>query len=177
MEETDLTKKPPQPTLRRYSNDKPAFTTGAYIQPVSYTGPNGDRVFGWMVTGFEDDTFRDGKYLDVEVCADSLAGLTPDNDEDEEDKGPEQSHAQNTISPKLQIQKMLPDYGVTKLDLDEYHLTGYGYITTVYTDRVEYAHGETEELENLEDETLEDLVCAIEQQIVANEKAFEKSQS
>jgi hypothetical protein len=164
MGNIDLTKKAPQPTLTRYSSDKSAFTTGAYIQPVSYIGQNGNKIFGWMVTGFEDDTYQDGEYLDVEVSADSLAGLTPDNDEDEE-------------SPEEKMKQLLRNYGVTKLDLDEYHPTGYGYITTVYTDMVEYAHGESEEFKNLEDNTLEDLVCAVERQIEANEKAFEKSQS
>lgn len=41
---------------------------------------------------------------------------------------------------------------------------------------VEYAHGDTEEYENLEDDVLDSLVIAVEMQIVANQKAFKRCQ-
>lgn len=73
----DLTKKAPLSTLTRYSDDKYAYTSGAYIQRVSYITVAGKRVFGWIVTAFEDDTYRNGLYLEVEGDADTLEGLTP----------------------------------------------------------------------------------------------------
>lgn len=77
MGKIDLTKKAPQPTLTRYGSEKYAFTTGAYIQRVSYITLAGKRVFGWIVTGFDQDTYRNGDYLEVEADADTLEGLTP----------------------------------------------------------------------------------------------------
>lgn len=83
---------------------------------------------------------------------------------------------EDTLSPKHRIQRMLLNYGVTKLDLDEYCPTGYGYIATVYTDMVEYSHGGTDDYDNLEDHYIDDLVIAVEMQIVANEKAMKRCQ-
>lgn len=77
MGKIDLTKKAPQPTLSRYGSEKYAFTTGAFLQRISYINQNGKRVFGWMVTGFEQDTYRNGDCLEVEADADTLEGLTP----------------------------------------------------------------------------------------------------
>lgn len=155
-------------TIKRHPLRESVYTTGAFLERISYQNSRGETVFGWLVAGFEDDTFQGSRYLSVEPYASNLKGLTPDDEEEPEE---------NAISWVSRIQKMLLDYGATKLDLDEYCLTGCGYIATVYTDMVEYAHGETEEFENLEDDTLEDLVCVVERQIEANKKAFEKSQS
>ena len=46
------------------------YTTGAFCQPVKING-----VFRWVVTEFNDDTFRDGKYVDIKESADSEDGL------------------------------------------------------------------------------------------------------
>lgn len=75
--DTDLTQKAPVSTLTRYSDDKYAYATGAFLQRVSYINLSGKRVFGWIVTGFEADTYRNGVYLEVEADADTLEGLTP----------------------------------------------------------------------------------------------------
>jgi hypothetical protein len=161
MSEIDLTKKPPQPTLTRYSNDKSAFTTGAYIQPVSYILQNGNRIFGWMVTGFEEDTYRDGAYLDVEACADSLAGLTPDEEENSKEK----------------IYRLLIDYDSRHIELDTPFKSSLGNITSVGLNGFDIKNGEDMgEYENLNDKELDSLANEVEQQILANEKAFQKSQ-
>ena len=172
MEDADLTKRPLQSTLTRYSNDKSAFTTGAYIQPISYIGRDGKRTFGWIVTGFEDSTYRDGNYLDVEVCADTLAGLTPDNDEIEEP-------AKDTeVDGRSKIYRLLIDYGSQCIELDMPFMSSLGNITSIGFEGVDIGGGEsTGDYENLGDDELKDLAYEVERQIEANEKVYKKSQS
>lgn len=169
----DLNKKAPKPTLTRYGEDKYAFTTGAYIQPISYIGRDGKRYFGWIVTGFEDDTYRDGSYLDVNACAETLQDLTPD---DEMDENPTVTEKQNPILPKLRIRQNLTDYGTTNLEFDEKFATSSGYITSVSNEGFDYAHGEFGHFEDLDDDVLEDLACAVELQIEANNKTLKRAQ-
>ncbi len=88
----------------------------------------------------------------------------------------ENQETDKALSPIARIQQMLVNYGDTRIDLDEYYKTGNGYIATVYTHFVEYAHGDTEEYENLEYDILEALVYEVENQIVSNEKAFKRCQ-
>lgn len=83
---------------------------------------------------------------------------------------------QNTLSPKERIRQMLLNYGTTRLMLDEALTTRYGYIKEVCTEGITYLNQSTEEYENLGDVVLEDLVQAVEMQIEANQKAFDKSQ-
>ena len=161
----------PKATLTQYANDKFAFTTGAHIQPVSYIGRNGKKNFGWMVTGFEDDTYRYGNYLDVEVCADTFAGLTPNNDEEEDP-------AKNTeINGRSKIYRFLIDYGSRCIELDTPFKSSLGNVTSVGFDWVDIEGGEnTEDYENLGNDELKDLAYEVEQQIEADEKIFQKSQ-
>lgn len=60
------------------------FTTGAFIAPKLIDGE-----MRWIVTGFEDDTFYDGKTIDVEDRAATLEGLI-NEDEDEDDESDEE---------------------------------------------------------------------------------------
>jgi len=82
----DLTKKPLKATLTRYPSGQSVFTTGAYIEPVSYTNSLGHKVFGWIVNGFEDDTYKGGQYLEVNASASFLAALTPPQDAESRDE-------------------------------------------------------------------------------------------
>ena len=163
MGKIDLKKKPPQPTLTRYSNDKSAFTTGAYIQPVSYIGQNGKRLFGWIVTGFEEDTYRNGEYLEVESCANTLAGLTPDNDD------------KNEESPEDKIKHLLREYRSDEIKLDTPMKSSSGNITRVTMDGVDVEGGEdTIEFSEINEDDIHNLAHEVEQQIIANEKTYEK---
>ncbi len=47
-----------------------AFATGAYIEAVEFDGE-----WRWIVTGFEDDTFFEGRVLEVNWHAAARAGL------------------------------------------------------------------------------------------------------
>lgn len=107
MGKIDLTKKAPQPTLTRYSDDKFAYTTGAYIQRVSYINVGGKRVFGWIVTGFEEDTYRNGLYLEAEADADTLEGLTPPEEE---------------LRDSEHIVKTLQSYGAQRSEIGMYKI-------------------------------------------------------
>lgn len=278
-----------QPALMYHPDGKTYFTTGAYIQRISYVNRQGQTVFGWIVTSFESDTYCDGDYAEVSDYGTFLDALTPPaNDEERKTeyiiqslqsfglkrielglyktmleaenstiyvrkldsissagqitqiestldeflldcphfsqttreilvdtfgrdrlnifitpenvlvigscraniwmvtehphkyippaKEEKEEAQQDDLPPKERIRCMLLNYGVTKLDLEEYCKTGYGYIATVYTEMVEYAHGDAEYYENIEDDVLEDLVIAVEMQIEANEKAFKRCQ-
>ncbi len=119
----DLTKKTAQPALTRYFESQYAFTTGAYIQPVSYIGRNGDRNFGWIVTGFESDTYRDGAYIDVKDYGNFLEELMPPADD--EDRKTEyiinaiQANGLQRIEPgvyKLRLQEENADLYIRQLE-------------------------------------------------------------
>lgn len=172
----DLTKKAPQNTLTRYRDDKYAFTTGAFLQRISYINAGGKRVFGWIVTGFEEDTYKDGSYLEVEAYADTLQGLTPDYELSVPDEDTLNNTEKNTLPAKTRIIKMLIDYGAGHLNFDQHFVTSGGYIISAGTEGFDYSHGEVGYYENLEDDTLEEFACAVEMQIEANLKIFKKSQ-
>lgn len=165
MTETDLRKKTIQPALTDYPGEQPAYTTGAYIRPAGYIGRNGKWVFGWMVTGFEGDTYRDGKYLDVKVSAGTPAGLTPGNDEDK--KPAEEA-----------IKKLLGNYWSDEIELEMPLQSSSGNIVKVTPDGVYIENREDiTGFSALNEDDLFNIAWEAGLQIEANEKAFEKSQS
>lgn len=56
-----------------------AFTTGAYVEAVEIDGE-----WRWIVSGFEDDTFFDGKTLNVNQSAENRDDLVTVDDDKEE---------------------------------------------------------------------------------------------
>lgn len=58
------------------------YTTGAFLRPFRTTYPNGQEIWGWRVTGFEDDSFMDGEIFNPPDLASSrdvlLVNTTPD---------------------------------------------------------------------------------------------------
>ncbi|MDR1716501.1 MAG: hypothetical protein LBS20_11720 [Prevotella sp.] len=80
LPDTDTT---PESILTRYPCDKAIFTTGAYIERISYVNSSGKTVFGWIVNGFEHDTYCDGDYIDVTSYGTFLDALTPPADDEE----------------------------------------------------------------------------------------------
>lgn len=71
------------------------FTTGAHIEAVEFDGE-----YRWIVTGFEDDTYFDGKLLNINDSAeysDDLVTLDDDDLEDQkEDEPGEECQCVNT---------------------------------------------------------------------------------
>lgn len=45
------------------------YTTGAYLQRI-FVAELGE--YRWIVTGFEDDTYYDGNYIDLNIAATNL---------------------------------------------------------------------------------------------------------
>ncbi len=83
-------KKDKSNTAETYSNEQywreiggAVFATGAHIEAVEFGGE-----WRWIVTGFEDDTFFDGKILEVNRRAAARAALV-EVDEDEARAGKE----------------------------------------------------------------------------------------
>ncbi|MDR2005341.1 MAG: hypothetical protein LBQ74_20145 [Prevotella sp.] len=72
-----------RPSLKRHNSKGTYYTTGAYIEPISYSNSLGKTVYGWIVTGFEADTFCDGDSVDVSDYATFLDGLTPPADDED----------------------------------------------------------------------------------------------
>jgi hypothetical protein len=58
------------------------FTTGAFIAPLEIAGE-----MRWVVTGFEDDTYFNGQYLDVQERGATLEDLVLEDDEVEDESG------------------------------------------------------------------------------------------
>jgi hypothetical protein len=48
------------------------YTTGAYIERTLIDG-----VWRWVVTGFEDDTYKNGMWIHVNVESNTKENLTP----------------------------------------------------------------------------------------------------
>lgn len=46
------------------------YTTGAFLTPIIVNGQ-----WVWMVSRFNDDTFRDGEVFNPPVCADTIEKL------------------------------------------------------------------------------------------------------
>ena len=65
------------------------YTTGAFIAPVKVTDENGNDVWMWAVSQFEDDTYSDGKLCNPVVTANTSEELLLPDDEqpDEEQSG------------------------------------------------------------------------------------------
>ena len=78
----------------------------------------------------------------------------------------------DSYSPQARIQAMMSIECLDSVDLEEYYKTGNGYITTVYPEMVLYAHGDTEQYENLEDDVLEGL--ALEVKVIIQESKKDK---
>lgn len=174
MSKKSLTKKIPQPTLTYHPSRDPVYTTGAFIQPVSYVGSDGETVFGWIVTEFEDDTYRDGECLNIEVSADNLAGLTPEDEEEEEDENAKISKEKS----KNNISHFLVDYNIRYVELDTPFKSSLGRITAARLNGFEIEYGEdTGDYDSLRANELYELAYEIEQQILTDEKAFQRSQS
>lgn len=52
------------------------FTTGAFCYPSKWTDPDTGKVlWRWVVSGFEEDSFRNGENVNVQETADTRAGL------------------------------------------------------------------------------------------------------
>lgn len=80
------------------------------------------------------------------------------------------------IPSKVKILRLITNAGISQLEFDSPVATPFGYITAIGTNGVEYRHGELLELEQLTEDDLDNLVYAVELQIDADEKAFNKSQ-
>ncbi len=55
------------------------FATGVFLQPVNCT-INGQEQWRWVAVGFEDDSYYDGKIIDVYDYADKIEGLIIDSE-------------------------------------------------------------------------------------------------
>jgi len=63
-------------------NSSLIYTTGAFLTPVNVTDGDGDVVWIWAVSQFDDDTYIDGKICSPIVTADTEKELLlTDNDE------------------------------------------------------------------------------------------------
>ena len=57
------------------------FTTGAFLRSVKVKDDNGNDVWLWAVSQFEDDTYLDGETCDPVERADSIEELLSKDDE------------------------------------------------------------------------------------------------
>jgi hypothetical protein len=57
------------------------YTTGAYICPVRIINENGDAVWMWAVSQFEDDTYCSGKICSPVTSAERYENLLIHDDE------------------------------------------------------------------------------------------------
>ncbi|MDX1902574.1 MAG: hypothetical protein SFU27_00325 [Thermonemataceae bacterium] len=53
------------------------FATGVYLQAIEVE-INGKKQWRWVAVGFEDDTYFDGKTIDIYDYANSFEGLFKD---------------------------------------------------------------------------------------------------
>ena len=56
------------------------YTIGAFLQPLQIE-IHGKKQWRWIVVGFEDSTFFDGKEIGVYDYSDTLEGLLEEDDE------------------------------------------------------------------------------------------------
>ena len=59
------------------------YTTGAFLAPVIVTDGNGNVMWLWAVSQFEDDTYLDGKICSPVVGADTIEALLITDNEEE----------------------------------------------------------------------------------------------
>lgn len=64
--------------LQIYPEDK-IFATGVFLQAIEVE-INGMKQWRWIAVGFEDDTYFDGKTIDVYDYANSFDGLIEHNE-------------------------------------------------------------------------------------------------
>ena len=50
------------------------FATGVFLQPIECV-LNGKKQWRWVAVGFEDDSYYNGKSIDIYDYADTLEGL------------------------------------------------------------------------------------------------------
>ena len=55
------------------------YTVGAFLKPVQVE-INGKKQWRWIVVGFEDSTFSDGKEIEVYDYSDTIEGLLKENE-------------------------------------------------------------------------------------------------
>ena len=60
------------------------YTTGAFLAPVNVTDGNGNVIWLWAVSQFEDDAYLDGKICSPVVKADNDKDLLLSDNEDDE---------------------------------------------------------------------------------------------
>ena len=60
------------------------YTAGAFLAPVNVTDGNGNVIWLWAVSQFEDDTYLDGKICSPVVKADNDKDLLLTDNEDDE---------------------------------------------------------------------------------------------
>ena len=51
------------------------FTTGAYLFPMKIKDSEGNDFWGWVVSDFDDTSFRDGDVYNPPEFSDTLNGL------------------------------------------------------------------------------------------------------
>jgi hypothetical protein len=57
------------------------YTTGAFLFPVKVTESNGNEVWLWAVSQFEDDSYCDGKTCSPVVSAETVENLLLSDEE------------------------------------------------------------------------------------------------
>jgi hypothetical protein len=68
---------------RQYGMATVIFTNGAFLKSVEIEGQ-----WHWIVTGFEDDSFKNGELFNPPVSAESEEALLKSETEDDEEKHP-----------------------------------------------------------------------------------------
>ena len=68
------------------------YTTGAFLAPVNVTDGNGDVVWLWAVSQFEDDTYLKGEICSPVVKADIIENLLFSDNEDDDSQNPTSEH-------------------------------------------------------------------------------------
>jgi hypothetical protein len=61
------------------------FTTGAFLKPLQLIDNNGNTLWRWVVTSFEDDSYLNGKICRPEVSAETCDKLLLPDDDDDDD--------------------------------------------------------------------------------------------
>jgi hypothetical protein len=61
------------------------YTTGAFLFPLNVKDDDGDDVWLWAVSSFEDESYLDGKTCDPVESAETADKLLSHDDDDEND--------------------------------------------------------------------------------------------
>ena len=57
------------------------YTTGAFLKPIKTMNENGNEVWMWAVSYFNDDTFQNGERCNPVECADTIDSLFEPDEE------------------------------------------------------------------------------------------------